>query len=114
MSKLKNRRLKTIAKWINEHLAPELHAQVDSVFVNTDRPKPKGLRYRVHTGKGRHGNRLVVRDGSGNKLLDHNAAEAYRYNWEVEMWLDEWVRKNGSRKQKRAHKRDRHPEAGQW
>jgi hypothetical protein len=82
------RRLKTIAKWINENI-PELHAHVQSTTVSTDR-KMGRLRW---PGKGRTGNRLVVRRvrGGGEVVLDHNAAETYRTNDEVEAWLARWV-----------------------
>lgn len=87
------RRLKAIAEWINANL-PGYHAELERVTVNTDRPKPKGLRYRVHTGMGRTGNLLKVwKDTPPAERLRtrphfcHNAAETYRDNSEVERWL---------------------------
>ena len=81
------RRLKTIAKWINENM-PGYHAVVEDGYCNTDRKIP-GTRL-IHPGKGRTGNRIIVRRGdpyNGEVVLDHNAAETYRYNDEVEGWL---------------------------
>ena len=99
------RRLKTIAKEINER--PELHATIVQGFCDTDRDIP-GTRLR-HPGKGRWGNRVVVKvvlvcNGPGrwafetthrhyepgDVVLDHNSAETYRTNSEVEEWLERW------------------------
>lgn len=112
------RRLKEIAAWINEN-RPELLATIERGYCNTDRKIP-GTRLR-HAGRGRWGNRLIVRtrgrqtvvryNGWGKKpwervtldhytvVLDHNAAETYRQNSEVEQWLAEWIEHN---KKKRA------------
>jgi len=47
-------------------------------------------------GKGRYGNRLIVRDEATQLvLLDHNAAETYRSNDEVESWLASWKSLHG-------------------
>lgn len=83
-----SRRLSTIAKWINENL-PELRAVVVDGYCNTDR-KIGRLRW---PGKGRYGNRLVVRRATAPYAIvkDHNAAETYRSNDEVERWLAAWV-----------------------
>lgn len=82
------RRLLTIAKWINENL-PELRAHVEEGHCNTDR-KIGRLRW---PGKGRTGNQLLVyRKVDKVKVLDHNSAETYRSNAEVEYWLDRWVK----------------------
>lgn len=97
----KARRLATIAKAINESQTRYV-ARVEKSFSNTDRPKPAGLRYRVHVGKGRSGNKLIVVDMKGRKVrrgllglvrpvvLEHDASESYSMNYEVE----EWVAKN--------------------
>lgn len=79
------RRLKTIARWINENV-PELTAVVEKGYANTDR-KIGRLRW---PGKGRTGNRLVVRRNAV-VVLDHNSAETYRTNSEVEYWLERWL-----------------------
>jgi hypothetical protein len=80
------RRLPTIARWINENV-PELRARIESGYCNTDR-KIGRLRW---PGKGRTGNRLIVERKRGGVVLDHNAAEAYRTNAEVERWLARWL-----------------------
>jgi hypothetical protein len=66
-------------------------------YANTDRPKPKGLRYRVHVGKGRRGTRLLVhqRAGAVQPIFEHNAAETYRRNQDV---ID-WINQEGRRRQ---------------
>jgi hypothetical protein len=81
------RRLKTIAREINESIAG-LRAKVVPGYCNTDR---KAGRLRV-PGKGRHGNRLIVTDVTGKTILDHNGAETYRSNDEVERWLTTYKR----------------------
>lgn len=84
------RRLKAIAAEINEKY-PALIATIEEGYCNTDR-KIRGTRLR-HPGKGRTGNRLIVRWRHLSRfdreavVLDHNAAEAYRTNQEVEDWL---------------------------
>lgn len=103
----KARRLSAIAAWINarsEILG--IRADLHKVSVSTDRPLPKGLRFRVHTGKGRSGNELRIyavralrertpfgprRHGAGDLVHRHNAAETYRSNDEVERWLKHFV-----------------------
>lgn len=87
------RRLKTIARVIND-LPLGYQAEVVKGYCNTDR-KIRGRRIRI-PGKGRHGNRLIVRDRTGLVILDHNAADPYRQNYEVENWL-EFVREIISR-----------------
>lgn len=97
------RRLATIAKWINENI-PELEAEIEESFCNTDR-KYKGSRLRF-PGKGRTGNRLLVwlrsmprhertqvasMRTSPNYVYCHDGAETYRSNSEVEEWLKEFV-----------------------
>ncbi len=78
-----SRRLKTIAEWINTNM-PGYDAKITRGFCNTDR-KIAGCRY-VIRGKGREGNRLkVCKDGV--EVLDHNSAETYRCNNDVEHWL---------------------------
>lgn len=79
----KARRLKIIAAWINEHV-PALKAEVVVGYDSGDR-KIGVLR---SPGKGREGNRLIVTEKSSGKVIkDHNAAEAYRTNAEVEQWI---------------------------
>lgn len=88
------RRLATIAKWINENVA-ELEAQIVSGYCNTDR-KIGRLR---HPGKGRTGNRLIVKlRKTGETVLDHNAAQTYRSNGEVEDWLKGWLERRPKRR----------------
>ena len=80
------RRLKTLAQYINDHLAG-FEAKVVVGYCNTDR-QLSGTRIRV-PGKGRYGSRIKVRRTRDKKLvLDHNAAETYRTNGEVEYWLE--------------------------
>jgi hypothetical protein len=77
------RRLSTIAKHINENWT-EYEAKIIEGYCDTDR---KIGRLRL-PGKGRTGNRLVVRRKADKKcVLDHNAAETYRSNDEVEYWV---------------------------
>jgi len=76
------RRLATIAREINADLNG-FTAEVIRGYACTDR---KVGRLRI-PGKGRHGSRLVVRNADGNVVLDHNSAEPYRRNDEVEAWL---------------------------
>jgi len=78
-------RLATIAKLINEKV-PGVRAEVVEGFCNTDRHW-KGSRLR-HPGKGRYGNRLIVRDALGKVVIDHNSAEPYRTNEEVEQTVE--------------------------
>ena len=85
------RRLSTIAAWINDN-RPELSASIDAGYCNTDR-HPRGVTWRI-PGKGRYGWRIIVkRVSDGEKLLDHNGAEAYRRNDEVERWLADYLEK---------------------
>lgn len=77
------RRLSAIAAWINSNLAANgFVARIEEGYCNTDR---KAGRLRI-PGKGRTGNRLVV-ERNGAVVLDHNSAETYRHNGEVEEWL---------------------------
>jgi len=87
------RRLKTIAKEINETI-PELNAAVEQGFYSTDR-KVGRLRW---PGKGREGNRILIRAavacngpgrayglstqnfGPGEVVFDHNSADPLRAN----------------------------------
>jgi len=78
------RRLTTIAKEINAEVEG-FTAEVVRGYCNTDR-KLAGTRL-ISPGKGREGNKLVVRNADGNVVLSHNAAETYRCNGEVEEWL---------------------------
>lgn len=76
------RRIKTIAEWINANM-DGYKAEIIEGFCDTDR---KAGRLRI-PGKGRYGNRLIVRK-AGAVVLDHNSAETYRRNEEIEEWLD--------------------------
>lgn len=91
-------RLKAICTWINEHT--KLVAQIGEGYYNTDRHIP-GTRLRS-IGRNIVGNRLMVfRNRSEQRqhggvvgrgtLLDHNAAETYRRNWEVVYWLKNYL-----------------------
>ena len=108
MTEPKARRLAAIAAWINANM-PGYKAEIEKGYCNTDF-KPKGLRYITRKGKGRTGNRLMVyrplteqERAEGEKphwlygdrklVLDHNAAETYRCNSEVESWLVEELKK---------------------
>lgn len=83
------RRLKVIAEWINANV-PALDARVEPGYCNTDR-KVGRLRW---PGKGRTGNRIIVTDRKdGRRVLDHNSAETYRTNSEVEQWLVGYLRR---------------------
>lgn len=77
-------RLKKLAEIINAD--GRFTAKIERGYCNTDRKIP-GTRLR-HPGKGREGNRLIVTDKLLNtKVLDHNAADTYRYNGEVVEWM---------------------------
>ena len=78
------RRLKTLAKEINK--IEGYTAEIVKGYCNTDR-HISGTRFRI-PGKGRYGNKLIVKDKEGNVVLEHNAANTYRYNGEVEVWLE--------------------------
>jgi hypothetical protein len=84
------RRLAQIAEEINARF-PLLVATIQEGYCNTDR-KLAGTRL-IHRGKGRRGNRLIVRwrnlpiNDPQAKVFDHNAAETYRRNEEVEEWV---------------------------
>ena len=79
------RRLKSIAQHINLTWS-SYTAEIVEGYCNTDRKIP-GSRLR-HVGMGRTGNRLIVRDTRTGKIVfDHNAAETYRTNAEVEAWV---------------------------
>lgn len=105
------RRLPTIAKWINAHkLVLGLRAEIHEGYCSTDR---KVGRLRVE-GRGRTGNRLVVyplhkgeRDALGRfrPVLDHNSADAYRSNDEVERWLANYIAKLPAAKRRKLNDR---------
>jgi len=80
---LRGKRLKTLAKFINEHLP--FKATIEKDWKNTDRHIP-GTRLR-HAGKGRRGNKLVVKNLEGKVVFSHSAAETYRENREVVDWI---------------------------
>lgn len=98
------RKLPKIAAWINEHL-PELEARTESVTECTD-TEIAGTRLR-RPGKGRKGTRLGVykrmeiggpvrATGHVSRhspwLLYHSSGETYRRNYEVEEWLQDYLR----------------------
>lgn len=78
------RRLNTLAKVINES-SRGFSATVVPGRSNTDR---KVGRLRI-PGKGREGNRLIVKNKKGQVVFDHNSAEPYRTNADVESWMQE-------------------------
>jgi hypothetical protein len=84
------RRLKQLAEEINRRF-PRMIARIEKGYYNTDRKIP-GTRL-IRKGKGLTGNRLIVRWRRLSTLdpmslvLDHNAAEWYRRNEDVERWL---------------------------
>lgn len=110
---MRARRLAAIAAWINAHLADAgYRAEIVAGYCDTGR-HIRGTRCRW-AGKGRSGNRLVVyRHADGEPMfrtlnvrgmwpregehivLDHNAAETYRCNEEVEDWLARELRALG-------------------
>jgi len=97
------RRLKSIARWINQFL-DGYTARIITGYCNTDRKIP-GTRLRVE-GKGRYGNRLIVtKDSTGETVLDHNAAETYRCNEEVESWLQKQIDRSEELKWKSEYKK---------
>ena len=81
-------RLAAFASWINEHTV--LTAEVERSYTNTDR---KVGRLRA-PGKGRHGNRLLVRDAKGREIFSHDSSQTYRHNSEVLEWLQRLLREN--------------------
>jgi len=72
-------------RYINEHI-PGYTAKIVEGYCCTDRKIP-GTRLR-HAGKGRTGNRIIVTNPCDVVVLDHNSAETYRHNDEVEFWLE--------------------------
>jgi len=64
---------------------PGYSARIEEGYCDTDRPSGN-LRI---PGKGRYGNRLIVTNKAGVKVVDHNAAETYRNNGEVMQWLED-------------------------
>jgi len=81
------RRLATIARDINDN-CDGFTATLEKGHCNTDR-KIGRLRW---PGKGRTGTRIIVRNAQGKRVLDHNSAETYRTNQEVEDWLEKLKR----------------------
>lgn len=85
------RRLKTIARWINENLSGRGYsASVSDGYCDTS-TKVGRLRW---PGKGRYGNHLMVWH-KGEMILSHNSAETYRTNAEVESWLKKLLKEMG-------------------
>jgi hypothetical protein len=74
-------RLATLAGAINQKMNGKFFASIEPGFCNTDRKIP-GTRLR-HPGKGRRGNKLVVRNRKGEIVLTHDSAETYRTNAEA-------------------------------
>lgn len=86
------RRLKTLAKAIND--SGKFRAEITEGYCNTDRKIP-GSRL-IIPGKGRQGNKLVVRHLDTDRVVfEHNAAGTYRHNGEVEVWVAEHIDGNG-------------------
>jgi len=84
--KEKRRSLKKLAEWINEN-SKEYKAEIVEGYCNTDRQLYAGSRIRV-PGQGRYGNKIVIRDRKSNKVVkEHNSAETYRRNYEIEEWV---------------------------
>jgi hypothetical protein len=73
----KIRTLRDLARVVNE-LDNGYQATVVSSWSNTDRPRPRGMRYRVHVGKGRKGLRLKVFAPDGICVIDHDTSQTYR------------------------------------
>ena len=78
------RRVKTIADWINTNT--DYIAKVRETIENTDRTH-KGYRYITSPGKGRKGFILTVTTQAGKRIYEHNSAETYRNNQEIEEWI---------------------------
>jgi len=85
----KARRLRTIAKWINDNF--DHKAVIKKGYCNTDRT-PRGFMYITHKGKGRRGNLLEVANPEGKIVFKHNSAETYRMNYEVEDWIETYFK----------------------
>ena len=85
------RRLKQIANWINENT--DHTAKIEQGYCNTD-SSPRGCPYITHKGKGRYGNRLIVKTPEGEIVCDHNSAMTYSYNSQVEDWLESYFNRN--------------------
>jgi len=81
------RRLATIAKEINERIEG-LTAEVVPGYTGIEH-MPSGVRIR-HPVRGKWGNRIIVRNSRGDVVLDHNGAEFYKRNGEVDFWLKKW------------------------
>lgn len=89
------RKLKTIAEWINKNT--KYTATIRKSHCNTDR-KPKGFRYITSKGKGRWGYLLEVKNAKGEIIYDHDSAETYRTNAEVEEWIKQGMPERGFRR----------------
>ncbi len=85
---LRGKRLKTLAAFINKNLP--YSATIVEGYCNTDRHIP-GTRLRS-PGKGRYGNKLVIRNRTGCIVFEHNAAGTYRYNLEVVEWIEKKIK----------------------
>ncbi len=84
------RRLPKIAEHINGSPQLGLRAVIEKGHYRGDR-KPRGFRYITSPGKDRYGNRLKVWfQATGELVFDHNSAETYRSNDDVERWLAKW------------------------
>lgn len=85
---IRHRKLKTIAKWVNENHGDKFRATVGKSWSNTDR-KISGTRLR-HPGKGRDGFLLIITNLKTDYKFTHDSSETYRNNQEVE----DWIKKN--------------------
>jgi hypothetical protein len=89
MIDLVGKRIAFLADYINRNLP--YTAEVVRGYCNTDR-HISGTRLRS-PGKGRWGNRLIVRDWGGCVVFDHNSAETYRTNSEIVDWIKKQEKK---------------------
>ena len=81
----KSPKLKQLMIFINKNIN-NVEAEIEEGYCDTDR-HPKGVRWRI-PGKGRYGNKLVVRNKETREIIyEHNSAETYRQNYEVCQWI---------------------------
>lgn len=82
------RRIPTLARYINEHVAG-LTAHVEKGY---NQPQRKLFGRVSWFGKEQVGNRLIVHvtGQPGWVLVDHNATEPYRCNQEIEDFIGQW------------------------
>jgi hypothetical protein len=85
------RRLKTIAKDINETMSGYgYEASIVGGYSCTD--VSKAGRLMVDYGNDRYGNKIVVKK-DGKVVLSHDSTQTYRKNSEVEFWLEQEKKK---------------------